>query len=672
MSRTSEPAVTVLLPVYNGSRLLAEQIESVLSQTGVAVRLHIWDDASTDGSLDVCRVYEARDSRVTLHASAENAGLVKTVGLLAQTVQTPYFAMCDQDDIWDRDKLEVSIGALESRGAVLAYSDVRTVDEHGKVVDTSYWQSRRLRPLPRAGAPILSIYRNPVLGHTIVARREVAMHLGETPEGVRYYESWILSAAHSLGTSCAVERPLGSYRIHGHNLVGPAPSTTMARISRLLRTLPARQADRFHALDTMARYFPEVSDVTRTLGTSLPARIQAARSLYGLLTTTSTDQMTRLQRVRESAMTALSLSSDMKVGREKTVDVCFVLPGWALTPVGGYRVVYEYASLLAERGHSVAIVHLRMSHMRRRTPREIGMRAAYRALRHRRPTWFDLNPRVSVVNEFTPDAGALPRARTLVATSVATAPIVAARVREQGVHGLYIIQHIEDFTVPLEDVEDSWRLPLERIVVSRWLLDELQGRGLDATLIENGVDRRVFHPDPARSSGTGVLAMVSDQAWKRTDLVVDAFTRLSRNRPDLPLRTFGVCERPNGLPPGVEHVREPSRAALADLYRASRVYLCASDKEGFGLPALEAMSSGCAVVTTDNGGVPGFAGEAVLVVPAGDADELYHGVETLLDDPELWDRYRGRGLVRAEQLDTARSCDLLEASMIDAWRPSER
>ena len=81
------------------------------------------------------------------------------------------------------------------------------------------------------------------------------------------------------------------------------------------------------------------------------------------------------------------------------------------------------------------------------------------------------------------------------------------------------------------------------------------------------------------------------------------------------------------------------------------MYVCASDKEGFGLPALEAMSSGCAIITTDNGGVPGFAGDAVLTVPAGSA-EFVQGVTSLIKNSELQAHYRDAGI--KQQLDAVR------------------
>ncbi|MGO4660911.1 glycosyltransferase family 4 protein [Terrabacter sp. 2TAF16] len=266
---------------------------------------------------------------------------------------------------------------------------------------------------------------------------------------------------------------------------------------------------------------------------------------------------------------------------------------------------------------------------------------------------------IHVRNLFTPQFTHLPSAQVYIATSVTTAPIVSARVTKDNVAGVYLIQGVEDFTVSLEEVERSWNLPLERVVVSPWLQERLAQVGLSSHLIENGVDTNLFSP-VGDGDGWGVLAMVSEQVNKRSDLVVDVFNRLAESRPDLPLRTFGACAVPQGMPPSVRHLQNPGRSDLAEMYRSSAVYVCASDSEGFGLPVLEAMASGCAVVTTDNGGVPAFAGDAVYVAPRGDSDAIFDGVVRLVSGAEERQEYVRRGLKKAHRMSSTGSSQRFE------------
>ncbi|GAB3855725.1 glycosyltransferase family 4 protein [Nocardioides maradonensis] len=325
--------------------------------------------------------------------------------------------------------------------------------------------------------------------------------------------------------------------------------------------------------------------------------------------------------------------------------VCFVLPGPALRPGGGHKVVYQYANALAEAGCEVTVLHLRPERAESSSLRSAARAVAYRAGRRWRPRWFDLHPSVRVENFSSQAARHVPAdVDVLIATSVMTAHFVASVAATRTIRGLYLIQHFEDWSAPAQFVVETWRLPLELVVVSGWLLRRADDLGLSARLIRNGIDTGEF---PAGGDVTGrapsVLALVAGQPWKRTDVVVDVFGRVASERPDVALAAFGTCRRPDGLPERVRYVRDPSREVLSQLYRESQVYLCASDYEGFGLPVAEAMASGAAVVSTDNGGVPDFAGAAAVYAPPGDAPGLASAVLRLLDDTDALRQLAARG-----------------------------
>jgi glycosyltransferase involved in cell wall biosynthesis len=238
------------MPVYNGARFLCEQVDSILAQQGVALRLVILDDGSTDDSFALATNLAEQDGRITLAERRPNVGLTAAVSRLLSFVESPYFAMSDQDDVWDPDKLHRSIVALNQPGVKLVYSDVRIIDEYGTVIEDSYWTSRAIRPV--SGTNLLPVvFRNPIIGHTIVASADVASAVREIPRDLIYYEVWIAAAATRVGFIGYVNAQLGSYRIHSSNVVGPLGRRFHARLFRKLsepRRLHIRQQQRIAAL----------------------------------------------------------------------------------------------------------------------------------------------------------------------------------------------------------------------------------------------------------------------------------------------------------------------------------------------------------------------------------------------------------------------------------------
>src|SRR3990167_993686 len=125
--------VLVLLPVYNGERFLANQIDSILSQERVQVLLLCRDDASSDRSLDI--------QHGNLGASANFSVLMQAAlafeAPAALHGQPVYVALADQDDHWHSDKLATGVARIRELEAqhpglpALVHSDLRVINEDG-------------------------------------------------------------------------------------------------------------------------------------------------------------------------------------------------------------------------------------------------------------------------------------------------------------------------------------------------------------------------------------------------------------------------------------------------------------------------------------------------------------------------------------------------------------
>ena len=85
-----KPLVTIGLPVYNSEKYLRQSLESLLAQTYSNLVLIISDNASTDGTADICASYAQVDSRIKYYRNAENIGLPRNFNQIARLTETKY------------------------------------------------------------------------------------------------------------------------------------------------------------------------------------------------------------------------------------------------------------------------------------------------------------------------------------------------------------------------------------------------------------------------------------------------------------------------------------------------------------------------------------------------------------------------------------------------------
>jgi len=328
--------------------------------------------------------------------------------------------------------------------------------------------------------------------------------------------------------------------------------------------------------------------------------------------------------------------------------ITFVLPGYPWKPVGGYRVVYEYANYLAEQGFEVAVVHprrLRQPVSMTISPFKTIRQAAGRlrdVLVHPRVTWQRIDPRVRMV--FVPELleRYIPDGDAVVATAWQTAEYVNEYPQYKG-RKFYLIQHYEVWSGPKERVDATWRFPMKKIVISKWLYELGIQLGIPANDLEhipNGIDHSKFRVTrPIEERPKRVAMLYHSAEWKGCADGLKALEAARSACPDIRAVLFGAgSRRPALLPKWADYVPNPPQHILVnDIYNGSSVYLCPSWTEGWSLPPAEAMACGCAVVSTDNGGIRDYAvhGETALLSPPREPAALAENLIQVLKDDKL-------------------------------------
>lgn len=133
---TSQPLLSVGIPVYNGDRFLRTAIESVLAQTLADFELIISDNASTDETQEICREYAIKDRRIRYYRNEQNLGASWNHNRVFELSTGKYFKWAAHDDICKPEYLERCIEILDRRpSVVLCYPKTVIIDEHGKFVE---------------------------------------------------------------------------------------------------------------------------------------------------------------------------------------------------------------------------------------------------------------------------------------------------------------------------------------------------------------------------------------------------------------------------------------------------------------------------------------------------------------------------------------------------------
>lgn len=345
----------------------------------------------------------------------------------------------------------------------------------------------------------------------------------------------------------------------------------------------------------------------------------------------------------------------------------FVLPGSSGSPTGGARIVYEYANRLAARGHVVNVVH---SPVTRIDPSwKMLAKALFRYPQrwidrsYRPDSWMTVDPGVNVYWVPLLHGRYIPDADIVIATAWKTAEWVARYGESKG-SKYYFIQGFEDWDASRERVEATWKLPLRKLVIARWLQQMAAKLSESVTHVPNAIDGQQFFCEvpPSARDEARVAMLYHAHKLKGCDVGLAALQQVKETYPKLRVELFGIPSCPQNLPDWIQYHRNPRQSELRAIYNRAAIYLAPSWNEGWGLTALEAAACGAALVATDIDGYREFAVPDfnALMSPVGVPEGLAKNLLRLLGDSKLRESIARKGMDTACEFNWTHSVEVFE------------
>lgn len=272
------PRVGILLSTYNGEKYLAEQLDSLLSQSYSNVLIVVRDDGSSDGTVGIIEDYLANHANhfhfVNANEDGEGSNNLGASGSFSFLLQyaldnkeklgltQAYLMFCDQDDVWFTRKIELQMRRMleveaenSSDVPILVHSDLQVVAEDKSLISRSMARYQGLET-KRNGFTQITV-SNLVTGCTALLNESLARKALPVSDQAIMHDWWLAMVAAAFGKLQYLDEPTVYYRQHGRNTIGAKEHqqgklTRLGHLARVLSLSPnphllevARQANAF-------------------------------------------------------------------------------------------------------------------------------------------------------------------------------------------------------------------------------------------------------------------------------------------------------------------------------------------------------------------------------------------------------------------------------------------
>lgn len=206
---------SICIITYNGETYIRQQLDSILPQMADDDEIIVSDDNSYDSTLDIIREYQ--DTRIKIYQNPQK-GVIRNVENALRYAKGDFIFLADQDDVWQNDKMNISLDALKRCDLVV--SDCYVTDKDLNITHDSFYEINH-----SFKNKFLAYLKNPYLGCCMAFHKKILQKALPFPADIPMHDIWLGNVAAFYYTTDLIPDKLIYYRRHGANAsTASAPS----------------------------------------------------------------------------------------------------------------------------------------------------------------------------------------------------------------------------------------------------------------------------------------------------------------------------------------------------------------------------------------------------------------------------------------------------------------
>ncbi|WP_158121224.1 glycosyltransferase family 2 protein [Escherichia coli] len=237
--------IDIIIATCNGEKFIKEQILSLLRMEHFEKyvrKVIVCDDKSEDETISIITSLLEKDKlEIILNSENKRLGPVKNFARGIEISAAEFVMLCDQDDIWDKDKLKIYVDSANEFNRdepILIFSDLTIVDSNLNTIAESFYKYQNLNP-DKANDIRTLLLENIVPGCTMMFNRKLIEIALPLPDSCRMHDWWLLLCCCVHGKVIPINKQLSKYRQHGNNQVGAQKlklSKEIQQVFKIFRT----------------------------------------------------------------------------------------------------------------------------------------------------------------------------------------------------------------------------------------------------------------------------------------------------------------------------------------------------------------------------------------------------------------------------------------------------